>query len=118
MSSEPRIYNVGVIGYGLSAKIFHIPFINHCAAFRLHAIVQRHPKTGDDCRADWPDVKHYTSADEMVGDVSVDLVVVTTTPATHFALASQAMQAGKHGMPSLSFCFRSCSVLTFLVPVC
>lgn len=108
MSSGSKIYNVGVIGYGLSAKIFHIPFINHCSSVRLHAIVQRQPKKDDDCRVDWPGVKHYPSAEELVGDGSVDLVVVTTTPATHFALASLAIQAGKHGTLPLAPCIPFC----------
>jgi hypothetical protein len=34
-------YNVGVIGYGLSAKVFHIPLINFVSDFRLYAVVQR-----------------------------------------------------------------------------
>lgn len=92
----PNMFNVGVVGYGISAKIFHIPFINHSEAFKLHAIVQRSPKPNDDASKDWPDCKIYRSVDELVQDQQVDVVVLTTTPATHHALASQAMRAKKH----------------------
>jgi len=34
-------YSVGVIGYGLSAKVFHIPLISVVPEFKLYAIVQR-----------------------------------------------------------------------------
>ncbi|KAJ2969734.1 hypothetical protein NQ176_g8515 [Zarea fungicola] len=34
-----KTFNVGVIGYGLSAKVFHIPFITVLPQFKLHAIV-------------------------------------------------------------------------------
>ena len=34
-------YNVGIIGYGLSAKIFHIPFVKDVRDFNLYAVVQR-----------------------------------------------------------------------------
>lgn len=91
-----KTYNVGVVGYGLSAKIFHIPFINDSKFFKLHSIVQRSPKPNDDASKDWPDTKSYRSIDDLLKDKEVDVVVLTTTPATHFALASQAMKAGKH----------------------
>lgn len=91
-----KVFNVGVVGYGLSAKIFHIPFINASKAFKLHSIVQRSPKPEDDASKDWPDTKSYRSIDDLVKDQEVDVVVLTTTPATHFALASQAMKAKKH----------------------
>lgn len=91
-----KTFNVGVVGYGLSAKIFHIPFINDSKAFKLHAIVQRSPKPGDDASKDWPEAKVYRSVDELLQDSEVDVIVLTTTPATHFALASQALKAKKH----------------------
>lgn len=89
-------FNVGVVGYGLSAKIFHIPFINDAKAFKLYAIVQRSPKPEDNASKDWPEAKVYRSVDDLLQDEMVDVVVLTTTPATHFALASQAMKAKKH----------------------
>ena len=87
---------VGVIGYGLSAKVFHIPFINYVPDFQLYAIVQRSPKPDDDASKDWPDVKVYKSVDELVNDAAVELVVVTTAPVSHFQLAKQAMEKGKN----------------------
>ncbi len=87
---------VAVIGYGLSAKIFHIPFINFVPDFQLFAIVQRSPKPGDDAEKDWPDAKIYRSTDELFSDKAVELVVVTTAPGSHFALAKQAMERGKN----------------------
>ncbi|CAI4212891.1 unnamed protein product [Parascedosporium putredinis] len=51
--------NVGVIGYGLSAKVFHIPF-------------------------------------DLIADPAVHLVIVTTPPNTHRALAEACLRAGKH----------------------
>ena len=92
-----RRYNVGVIGYGLSAKVFHIPLILVVPEFKLLAIVQRSPKPEDDAEKDHPDVKIWRAADEMVADEKVDVVVVTTAPDTHLSLAKLALQAGKHG---------------------
>lgn len=87
---------VGVIGYGLSAKIFHIPFINHVPDFELHAIVQRSPKPEDDASKDWPNTTIYKSADELFNDAQVQLIVISTAPVSHFEMAKNAMEKGKH----------------------
>ena len=98
MSSNP--YNVGVIGYGMSAKVFHIPLIEHVPEFKLYAVVQRNPKPDDDAEKDHPSIKSYRSTEEMVKDADVHVVVVTTVPDTHFALTKLALEGGKHGQSS------------------
>lgn len=95
MASE--VYKVGLIGYGLSAKVFHIPIIKVVPQFVLYAIVQRHPKPEDDVEKDHPSVKCYRSTEDLVSNDAVDVVVVTTTPDTHFSIAKLALESGKHG---------------------
>ncbi|KAL3419480.1 oxidoreductase [Phlyctema vagabunda] len=91
-----KTQNVGVIGYGLSAKVFHIPLIAVTPSFKLAAIVQRTPKPDDDASKDHPEAKLYHSADELIADPSLDIIVVTTTPETHFNFTKAALEAGKH----------------------
>jgi len=91
-----KIYNVGVIGYGLSAKVFHIPPIEVVPEFKLYAIVQRSPKSDDDAGKDHPGIKSYRSSEELFQDPKVDVVVVTTTPESHFELVKDALEAGKN----------------------
>ncbi|KAL2219945.1 putative NAD binding Rossmann fold oxidoreductase [Thermoascus aurantiacus ATCC 26904] len=91
-----KTWNVGVVGYGFSAKIFQIPFINDVPEFRLYAVVQRHPKAGDDAAMDFPGVRSYRSTEEMVQDPGVDVVVITTAPDSHYELTRLALEAGKH----------------------
>ena len=95
MATKP--YNVGIIGYGASAKVFHIPLIQVVPELHLYAVVQRNPTANNNAEKDHPGIKSYRSAEEMVKDASVDLVVVTTTPATHFELAKLALENEKHG---------------------
>jgi predicted dehydrogenase len=90
-------WNIGVIGYGLSAKIFHIPFINDTPELKLYAIVQRTPKPGDDASKDHPNAKVYRNTEELFKDDDLDAVVINTTPPSHFELARNAIQHGKHG---------------------
>lgn len=90
-------YNCAIIGYGMSAKVFHIPLVTAVPELNLYAIVQRSPKANDDAEKDHPGIKSYRSSEEMVKDRGVDVVIITTTPETHFDLAKLALGAGKHG---------------------
>ncbi|KAH7360706.1 hypothetical protein BKA65DRAFT_449293 [Rhexocercosporidium sp. MPI-PUGE-AT-0058] len=91
-----KTYNVGVIGYGMSAKVFHIPLIQTTPSFTLSAIVQRTPKPTDSASSDHPTAKIYSSATDLFADPSIDIIVITTTPDTHFTFTKSALQAGKH----------------------
>lgn len=92
----PQPYNVAVIGYGLSAKVFHLPLIEAVPEFKLHAIVQRSPTPESDAGKNHSTVKIFPSTEEMVKDSAVDVIVVTTTPQTHFEICKLALEHGKH----------------------
>lgn len=92
-----KTWNVGIVGYGFSAKIFHIPFVQQIPELKLHSVVQRTPKPDDDAEKDHPGVKSYRTTEELVQDSAVDLVIVTTAPDSHFTLCKLALEAGKHG---------------------
>ncbi|EGR44207.1 uncharacterized protein TRIREDRAFT_82591 [Trichoderma reesei QM6a] len=98
-----KTFNVGIVGYGLSAKVFHIPFVTSTAGLKLHAIVQRSPKPSDSAPADHPDLKHYTSSDDLIADADVDVIIVTTPPDNHFDLTKKALEAGKHVLTEKPF---------------
>lgn len=86
-----------VIGYGLSAKIFHIPFILSLPSlYTLHGIVQRSPTAENSAATAFPTAKVYKSTDEMLADADVDLVIITAIPSAHYALVKAALDAGKH----------------------
>lgn len=88
--------NVGVIGYGMSAHVFHIPFVLTTPGLKLYAVVQRNPTSDSDAAKDHPSIKSYRSAEQLVKDPEVDVVVITTTPEVHYAQAKLALEAGKH----------------------
>lgn len=92
MASQP--YRVGIIGYGLSAKVFQIPYILANPRFRLQAIVKR---TGNEPAKDHPSVTIHRSAADLFADPNVDVVVVSTPPQSHYEFVSSALTAGKHG---------------------
>ncbi|KAL4960520.1 oxidoreductase [Aspergillus stella-maris] len=88
--------NVAVIGYGFSAKTFHIPFILHHPGFKLYGIVQRSPRAGNAADDDSPGVKVWKDAFDAINDRNVDVLVITSTNDTHFPLSKMALEAGKH----------------------
>ena len=91
------LYNVALVGYGLSAKVFQIPFVRLIPQFKLYAIVQRHPKPNDDAAHDHPDVKVYRTTEELLEDEKVDVVMIGTSSDSHYNLCKQALEARKHG---------------------
>jgi predicted dehydrogenase len=82
-----------VLGFGFAGKVFHCPFIAAVPGLELTAIVQR---KGDDASRAYPTARILRSPEEAFADPTIDLIVVATPSDTHFDLAAQALQAGKH----------------------
>jgi scyllo-inositol 2-dehydrogenase (NADP+) len=83
----------GVVGFGLGGQVFHAPFLQATQGIQLAAILQRH---GEEASRAYPGVDIVRSMEELLALPQLDLVAISTPPATHFALARQALQAGKH----------------------
>ncbi|CEJ93488.1 hypothetical protein VHEMI09071 [[Torrubiella] hemipterigena] len=98
-----KTFNVGVVGYGLSAKVFHIPFIALTPQFKLAAIVQRTPKPGHSSLEDHPNAKHYTDYQQLLADAEIDVIVITTPTNGHFEFTKAALEAGKHVLTEKPF---------------
>ncbi|KAI8978486.1 hypothetical protein BDB01DRAFT_837407 [Pilobolus umbonatus] len=85
--------NVGVVGYGNSAKVFHCPLIVSSPFLHLAAVVQRH---GDHARDMYPWITVYKTTDDLFSSLDIDMVVITTPNESHYSLALEALQQGKH----------------------
>ena len=84
---------VAVLGFGLAGRVFHAPFVSAVPGLKLEAIVQR---SGDEAAKAYPKARILRSVEEALADSAVSLIVVGTPNETHFALARQALLAGKH----------------------
>lgn len=85
---------VGVVGFGISAKVFHLPFITTLTDhYELVSILQR---KGDEAKAQFPSAKIVRDIDELIADKNIDLIVITTPNDTHFPYTKKALEAGKH----------------------
>lgn len=74
---------VGLVGYGLAGATFHAPLIRACSRMKLSAIM-----TSRDIPLAVGGLPELLEACE--------LVVVASPNATHFGIARQALEAGKH----------------------
>src|SRR5579863_8888259 len=66
---------VGIIGFGLAAKVFHAPFISAVPGLRLAAFVERR---SDEARQSYPATKTLRTVEELVADPEIQLVIVAT----------------------------------------
>ncbi|MVN21222.1 Gfo/Idh/MocA family oxidoreductase [Mucilaginibacter arboris] len=83
----------GLLAFGMSGRIFHAPFLNANPGFSLEAVAERHTKKAAQF---YPNIKSYDTLEEVINHPDLELVVVNTPNYTHFELAKQVLQAGKH----------------------
>ncbi|CCM04865.1 uncharacterized protein FIBRA_07058 [Fibroporia radiculosa] len=92
-----------VLGVGLGGLTFHIPFVLALPQyFSLHAVLERNPTTpGGKLAARFgaeaaKGVTIYKTYDEVLADPEIELIFISTPSETHYSLAKQALEAGKH----------------------
>jgi scyllo-inositol 2-dehydrogenase (NADP+) len=83
---------VGLIGFGMSGRVFHAPLISSVEGLELAAVVERNSNKAAER---YPGITTYRTLDELLRDASIKLVVVATPNSTHFATALQAIEAAK-----------------------
>ncbi len=85
--------NVGLVGFGLSGQVFHAPFIYANPNFKLSKIVERN---SDNSKKLYPDIEIVRDYQDLLNDVSIKLIVITTPNYFHFEMAKEALLAEKH----------------------
>jgi scyllo-inositol 2-dehydrogenase (NADP+) len=84
----------GVLGYGLSGRVFHAPFLAANPDFSLDVIVTSNAERSAAALEAYPDVNVLATAEELFARGNLDLVVIGTPPETHVPLAHAALDAG------------------------
>ncbi len=82
-----------IVGFGLSGRVFHAPFLEASAHFKLVSIVKR---SGEAHEPDYPGTQVVRSFEDVMHDTSIELVVINTPNKFHFSMAKEALLAGKH----------------------
>lgn len=81
MSRE--LIRVGLVGYGLAGSVFHAPLIGACERTELAAVLTSR---------DAPN--RVDSLEQLIGDC--ELVVIASPNTSHYPIARQALEAGRH----------------------
>ena len=82
-----------VVGYGLSGRVFHAPFLEVHDGFDLRTVVERHKM---ESKEKYPSVEVVQDLDDVLSDDDIDLVVICTPNVHHFKQVQKCLDAGKH----------------------
>lgn len=88
-----RKINTALIGFGMTAKVMHAPFLATSTQYNVTAVLERHK---EDSKHLFPQAQIVRSLDELLALKEVELVIITTPNDSHFKYAQKALQAGKH----------------------
>lgn len=84
---------VGLIGYGLSGRAFHAPYVRTTSGMALNAVVS---SDRNKVHADLPKTRVLPSVEALLAEPDIDLVIVSSPDALHAEHAIAALNAGKH----------------------
>ena len=84
---------VGLVGFGLSGKVFHAPFIDANPDFELIKVVERKHNNSQKI---YPYVAVVRNISDLLNDKEIDLIVITTPNTLHFEMVKNSLLAGKH----------------------
>jgi predicted dehydrogenase len=82
-----------VIGYGFSARTFHIPFLQGLAEFEFCAIASSQHEL---VQQQLPGVVCYPDAHSLLAQSDAELVIITSPNHSHAVLVEQALLHNKH----------------------
>lgn len=83
----------GIIGFGLSGKAFHAPFVHVHPGFETIKVVERH---GAESKKIYPYVEVVQDYKEVLDDPEIELVIHCTPNTLHYPLVKESLEAGKH----------------------
>jgi len=90
---ETRL-RVGLIGFGYAGKTFHAPLIRAMPGLELAAVASS--DAGKVRAALGSNTVVFSRAEDLIAQADIDLLVIASPNATHFELATLALEAGKH----------------------
>ena len=86
----------GIIGYGLSGRVFHAPFIDVVEGYDLTKISTSRPESIAMIEDRYPITTVVPDGKSIIDDPEIDLVIVTSPNTDHFRWSREALLAGKH----------------------
>jgi predicted dehydrogenase len=91
-----RKVKIGVVGCGVVAAAYYLPFLMDFAPADLVAVCDRDVSRARDCARLFGAKEFYEDYSEMLKKADIDAVWILTGPGTHKAFSIAAAEAGKH----------------------
>lgn len=85
-----------IIGFGLSGKVFHAPFVDVVEGLELSTISTSNPENSAYIAKRYPQTTVVSHAESMISNPEIELVIVTSPNVYHFHWAREALLASKH----------------------
>lgn len=82
-----------LVGFGFSAKTFHLPFLNYNDQLTVSGVVSSRP---DAVASVLPDIPVYSNLADGLSHAAPDLCIITTPNHLHADQVSQCLTAGSH----------------------
>ena len=89
-------FKIGLIGFSIGGHVFHAPFIHENSNLTLYKVTARKVAQQEMLAERYPNAIAVQSANDIIDDPEVDIVVVATSNDVHYTLAKAALEAGKH----------------------
>jgi scyllo-inositol 2-dehydrogenase (NADP+) len=101
----------GVVGFGLSGRVFHSPFIQTHPDFHLHTIVT----SGSEAAKFYPNAGIEKDFATLISTADIDLVAICTPHQYHMQQACAALEAGKNVVIEKPVAMSSADIQTIIV---
>jgi predicted dehydrogenase len=88
-----KTIHVGIIGFGLSGRAFHAPFLHVHPGFSIRKVVER---SSEKSKKIYPYIAVVKDIENVIHDPEIDLVVISSPNALHVSMATECLKAGKH----------------------
>jgi predicted dehydrogenase len=91
-----RKIKVGIVGCGVVATAYYLPYLMQMPSVELAAVCDLYPIRTEACIRLFGAKQQYTDYYEMIEKADIDAVFILTAPGTHVPFTLKAVEAGKH----------------------
>lgn len=96
--------NVGIAGFGKSAKTFHVPILQSIPEYTIDTVLER---SGHSAKEIIENVQVVNRFEDLLKRDKVNLILISTPNEFHYEQASAALSAGKHVLVEKPFTLTS-----------
>ena len=88
-----KTIQTAIVGYGLSGRYFHAPFLHVHPGFKVIKLFER---KGEASKELFPKAEVVRDLESIINNSNIELVVIATPNDLHYPMAKSCLQKGKH----------------------